>query len=419
VIVLDIWMPHISGKELLERIRSDFPHIPVIIVTAANDIDQAVDCMKQGAFDYLVKPVENSRFTRSVLRAIEMNTMRGEITTLREGLLAGRPVRSSRFSAIITQDRKMDAVFTYLEAIAGINQPVLITGETGVGKDLIVRALHELSGRPGQFVPVNVAGLDDNVFSDALFGHTKGAFTGAEQAREGMISRAAGGTLFLDEIGDLNPTAQIKLLRLLQDGEYYPLGSDVARRSDARIVMATNQNIEEMVSGRRFRKDLYYRLSAHKVQIPPLRERKDDIPLLLDHFLSIASEQLSRKKPSCPPDLVTYLQCYHFPGNIRELKALVFDATARHTKGILSMSSFRNALGIDMPYREDTARSTAVRDLLDTGRKFPTLKETENMLIAEAMDLSKGNQGLAASMLGISRQALNQRLMRKRSENDV
>lgn len=419
VIVLDLWMPHVSGQELLEEVVSNYPQVPVIVMTAASEIETVVACMKAGAFDYLVKPVEVSRFISCIRRALEMNSLRRENSSLRENLLTGRLKHEDVFSCFITQESRMKAIFGYLDAVAETGQPVLIAGETGVGKERLVRALHRLSGRTGDLVAVNVAGLDDMMFSDTLFGHKKGAYTGAEQARDGMIAKAAGGTLFLDEIGDLNLTSQVKLLRLLQEGEYYPLGSDVIRRSDARIVVATNQNLHHFMAEGKFRKDLYYRLSAHQVNVPPLRERKKDIPLLLDHFLAEAATTFNKKKPTLPPELVSYLSGYHFPGNIRELRAMTYDAMARHERGVLSMSVFRNQIGHQATFEECPLATHEFNWPKGLSGRFPTLKEAENYLIGEALALAKGNQGAAASFLGISRQALNQRLARKHADKGV
>jgi DNA-binding NtrC family response regulator len=280
----------------------------------------------------------------------------------------------------------------------------------------VARSVHQLSGLTGRFVPINVAGLDDTLFTDTLFGHKKGAFTGAERQRAGLITQAAGGTLFLDEIGDLRESSQVKLLRLLQEGEYYPVGSDLPKKSDARIIVATNRNLQEEVTQKRFRKDLYYRLCAHQVHIPPLRERLEDIPLLLDHFLEKAAAELQRAKPSIPPELVQLLSAHHVPGNIRELEGLAFDAAARHRSGVLSLESFRKAIaGRRLEAPSETLPEQTETDLLYRfyGR-FPTLKEMDALLIVKAMQVARDNQGVAASLLGISRQALNQRLKRKK-----
>ena len=214
---------------------------------------------------------------------------------------------------------------------------------------MIAKAVHLLSNRKGEFVPVNVAGLDENVFTDTLFGHKKGAFTGADRARIGLVEQASGGTLFLDEIGDLSADLQVKLLRLLQEGEYFPLGSDVTKRSDARVVVATNQELQTLQESGKFRKDLYYRLCAHHVHIPPLRERREDLPLLAEHFLEKSSEALGKKKPTPPKELFILLSSYHFPGNIRELKSMIWDAVSYHKIGKLSLDAFKTHIRKTQP----------------------------------------------------------------------
>jgi len=216
-VVLDLFMPYLSGSQLLPEIVREYPDLPVIVMTASQEVETAVACMKEGAFDYLVKPVEESRFVSSVRRALEVRSLRRQVDALKHYLISDELEHGEAFAPIVTVSRKMRALFQYLEAVAGSGEPVLITGETGVGKELLAEAVHRLSGRPGPFVAINLAGLDDTLFSDTLFGHRKGAYSGADSAREGMVARAAGGTLFLDEIGDLKPASQVKLLRLLQE----------------------------------------------------------------------------------------------------------------------------------------------------------------------------------------------------------
>ncbi|MBF0506508.1 MAG: sigma-54-dependent Fis family transcriptional regulator [Nitrospirae bacterium] len=421
VVVLDLLLPHIPGIELLVRIKREFPSIHVIIMTAMNDLDTAVECMKKGAFDYLVKPVEKIRFVTLVKTALEMNELLDEVHALRRYLLAGVLTNKNAFSLIPSRSQKIFALCQYAEAIACSQQPVLITGETGVGKELFAKAIHGLSGKKGDFVAVNAAGLDDTMFSDTLFGHEKGAYTGAEKQREGIIAQAFGGTLFLDEIGDMSETSQVKILRLLEEGVYYPLGSDIDKRSDARIVACSNRNIREMMGAGTFRKDLYYRLSAHQMDIPPLRERPEDLPVLVYKFLDEAAESMNKKTPTPPPELFILLATYHFPGNVRELRALVYDAVAQHKGGILSMESFKNAVmnkasvHLDRNVRTDGAgimpdKEMALSHAFD---RLPTLKEAANDLIDRAMKRSKGNQTIAASLLGITRQALYKRLKGK------
>src|SRR5262244_3709077 len=293
-LLLDLMMPHLSGHALLEQVTEDHPDIPVIVMTATNDLQTAVQCMQDGAVDYLVKPVEENRLVSSVKRALEIRMLRAEVLSLKERLLTDTPHQREAFAEIITQSKEMFAIFRYLEAIAPSPQPVLITGETGTGKELVARALHRLSARPGELVAVNVAGLDDTMFSDTLFGHTRGAFTGAERPRDGLVTSTAEGTLFLDEIGDLSVVSQVKLLRLLQDGTFYPLGADRPRQSRARVVVATNRDVVQDVQAGMFRKDLYYRLRAHHIQLPPLRARRDDLALLVPYCLAKAAAALHK-----------------------------------------------------------------------------------------------------------------------------
>jgi two-component system, NtrC family, nitrogen regulation response regulator GlnG len=264
-VVVDLSMPHLSGQALLAAISADYPEIPVIVMTGSTGLDTAIDCMKCGAVDYLVKPTEAHRLCTAVRKALETRALRTELLSLKDTLLTARAARHPAFAEFATQSRRMLSIFRYLEAVAPSPQPVLITGETGTGKELIARAIHAMSGRRDALVAVNVAGLDDGLFSDTLFGHTRGAFTSAEHGRDGMVHSAREGTLFLDEIGDLAPASQVRMLRLLQDGTYYPVGSDQLRRSRARIVVATNRDVLRDVAAGRFRRDLYDRLHTHHV----------------------------------------------------------------------------------------------------------------------------------------------------------
>jgi DNA-binding NtrC family response regulator len=412
VVLLDLSMPYLSGEELLSMVTKDFPEVPIIVITGSNDVDTAVRCMKSGAFDYMVKPVEKSRLISGVKRAIEIRELQRENKWLRAHVLSDKVEHPDVFSEIITNSPAMKSIFQYIEAISPSPQPVLITGETGVGKELVARAIHRLSHRSGPFVPVNVAGLDDNVFADTLFGHRKGAFTGADQTRGGMVEQASGGTLFLDEIGDLSPSSQVKLLRLSQDGEFFPLGSDVARRSDARLLVATNQDLTALQSSGRFRKDLYYRLCAHHVHLPALRERREDLPLLIDYFLETASQTLGKKKPTPPRELSILLSTYHFPGNIRELQSLILDAVSSHQSGKLSLEVFKSYIRQKHPaFDVDSKPLPPGEDfLISFSEQLPTFKQAEQSLLTEAMKRAKGNQAIAAQILGITRQALNKRL---------
>jgi len=397
VIVIDLIMPRLSGVELLSKIKKDYPQVPVIVMTATSDIEIAIDCMKEGAFDYLIKPVEKRRFVGSISKALEIKTLQDEVSNLKEHFLSEQITNQTAFAPIITRSSKMFSIFHYVEAIA---------------------ESYEVSGVKGDFVAVNVAGLDDTVFSDTLFGHRKGAYSGADSNREGLIVRASGGVLMLDEIGDLNENSQVKLLRLLEEKQYYPLGSDIALSSDVHIIATTNRDLNDMVSKGEFRKDLYYRLCTHAIKLPPLRDRPEDIQCLFELFLGDASRSLSKPPPYYPDELITLLSGYHFPGNIRELKTMIFDAVARHKEGKLSMNVFKKIIKQNHEHASPSFSSLGVlKDSMHIPEKngrFPTLKESETFLISEALKRSNGNQGIAAELLGISRQALNKRL--KRSE---
>lgn len=418
LVMLDINMPHITGLELLPKIVEKHPEIPVIIITAINDVDNAVFCIKEGAFNYILKPVDNTRLVTTIRSGLNLRDVTSENVRLKKYLLKDELEYPETFSHIITQSPAMRSIFKYIEAIARTQLPVLITGETGAGKELIAKAIHDISKRTGKLVPVNVAGVDDTLFSDTLFGHKKGAFTSAEKERQGLIEQAEKGSLFLDEIGDLSIESQVKLLRLLQDGKYFPLGSDMAKLSDARIICATHRDIETMKDNNSFRKDLYYRLQAHHIHIPPLRERKNDLPLLIDHFLEKAAAQLNKNKPTAPKELKTLLSNYSFPGNIRELEGIIFDAVSVYKSGILSLDSIKEKIFGKLTSTENSVFSSSNSEELGIyfADHLPTLKESEDLLIKEALKRADGNQTIAAQLLGISRRALNNRIQRKNSE---
>ena len=416
IILLDLMMPDLSGEEILATVNERFPEIPVIMVTGINEVDTAVRCMQKGAFDYVLKPVNKERLLPVVRRAMEVRQLRRENARLTQSFFSESLEHPEKFSKILTLSPKMQAVFHYCEAVAGGGYPILITGETGVGKELIAEAIHGVSGRPGELVAVNVAGLDDNVFSDTLFGHVKGAFTDAVSVRAGQIERAAGGTLFLDEIGDLSLPSQVKLLRLLDKHEYLPLGSDVAKPARVRFLFATHKDLREMVAGGRFREDLFFRLRTHHIHVPPLRERLDDFPLLIDFFIDSATKEFHKSCPAYPPELVTFLQSYSFPGNIRELRSMIYDAVGRNLSKMLSLEFFKTALKDDSQgtIPAVTPLAPSLKPWLGQLKKFPTIKETTAALVQEAMSRAKNNQRAAASMLGITPQALNQRLRKDR-----
>ena len=406
LVLLDLSMPHLPGEKLLAAIHEEMPQVPVIVVTGMDEVSAAVECMKAGAFDYMVKAVEESRLVSGVRRAIEIRKLSRDYRRLKEGILSPHLTHPDIFSRLVTRNGVMMSLFRIIESVAKSAEPILITGETGTGKGLGAAAVHAASGREGPLQEVNVAGLDDAMFSDTLFGHRKGAYTGAVDARGGLVLQAERGTLFLDEIGDLSVQSQVKLLRLLDTGEYYPLGSDLPRRAASRILVATNHDLIALIAEGKFRKDLYYRLSTHELRVPPLRDRKDDLPLLLDYFLDEACAKLEKRKPCVPRQVLDLLSTHYFPGNVRELRAMVYDSVSRQSSPTLALADFKTGIQRELPQEP----GESAPPLLAFSDRLPTLDQTAELLIDEALKRAGGNQSIAAGMLGISHQALNKRL---------
>jgi len=406
-VAVDLMLPHIAGEELIPKILAEHPELPVLVISGLNQIKTAVNCIRLGAFDFIVKTESRNTLIAGIKHAIEIFELRRENSTLRQRLFQEELDCPEHFAAIVTADKTMRAVFHYVEAIAETSWPVLLTGESGSGKELIAQAIHRASRRTGRFVAVNVAGLDDNMVADTLFGHTKGAFTGASQARAGLVETARDGTLFLDEIGDLSPQSQKKLLRLLQEAEYAPLGSDVSRKSTARIVAATHQDLKALQEQGTFRRDLYFRLRGHMAALPPLRERIGDLPLLVEHFAAEAARELGTPLRLDMPGIETLLGNYDFPGNVRELCHLVHDAARMADGAALGPKQFRRVLPFDPAGAHGPAAETPATGLLGFGPRLPTLKQARTLLIEEALRRAGGNQSVAAQLIGVSRQAVS------------
>ncbi|MCH9649443.1 MAG: sigma-54 dependent transcriptional regulator [Deltaproteobacteria bacterium] len=395
LVLLDLVMPHINGEQILEEAGEKFPEVPVVVITAQHDVRTAVACMKLGAADYLLKPVAAEELISTVDQVLEQSALRYEARRLREDFFGETLREPKAFAQIITEDPGMLRVFAYLEAISRGTQPVLISGETGTGKELLAQALHQVSLCEGPFMGVNVAGLDDAMFSDTLFGHRAGAFTGAAGNRKGMIEKAEGGTLFLDEIGDLSEASQVKLLRLIQEREFYPLGSDSPRPLRARVVAATHRAASAL------RQDLYFRLRSYRVRLPPLRQRLGDLPALVERFAKAAAEDLGRPEPEVPPELFVHLSRYHFPGNVRELQAMVFDAVARQQTGQLPLQPFLESMA-EQPPPKDFASAGNGEENIDFPFPLPSMKQITQSAIQEALRRAQGSSSTAAEMLALS-----------------
>ncbi len=321
VALIDVGMPELDGRELLAAIKRHSPWTECIMVTAVNDARTAVQCLREGAYDYLVKPVSEADLLFAVNRALERKRLLDilHIERSRRPPVFEHP---EAFQGILTRSISLLRVLKEAELHAASDVPILITGASGTGKELLARAIHRASPRRDQiFLPVNMAAQTGALFEAEFFGHTKGAFTGAERDRQGHLRHCEHGTLFLDEIGNLPPDLQGKLLRVLQDGEYTPLGSSAPRRADVRFVAATNEDLDHLVAGHRFRRDLYYRIRGSWLHLPPLKERREDIPLLIEHFLKELSPEAAAA--GLDPAALDALMAHEFPGNVRELKSIL------------------------------------------------------------------------------------------------
>ncbi len=412
MILTDLSMPDISGEDIIVFMKENYPTIPVVVVSATDDVDKAIECVALGAYNYITKPVERTTLIAMIQNIIKTKNLEKELNSLKQTVVSDENIKINYFHRVQTQTKEVLNLFKYIEAIKHTIEPVLITGETGVGKELFAEIVHNSSNVLGKFVPVNMAGLDDNLFSDTLFGHSLGSFTDAKSERKGLIEEANNGTLFLDEIGDMSLTSQVKLLRLLQEKEYYPIGSDKPKKSNAKIVVATNIPLEKLKNSKEFRKDLFFRLSTHHIHIPPLRERKDDLEILANTFINEANIVFKKEILPISKKILTLLKSYSFPGNIRELRAIIFDLVGQSQENCISDEAVKYKLKISNQNSKNLSFDTpsSLDTLFNNIKELPTLKKIDMLLIKEAMKRTNNNQSVASKILGISQQALSQRL---------
>jgi DNA-binding NtrC family response regulator len=390
IILLDLVMPYINGMELLEMIKKEFPETVCLVVTATDEVSTAIQAIRLGAYDYLVKPVNGENLVAIIRRALERYQLRKKVEMFAVQQSFSNLINPGAFSEIVAEDESMALVFCQVEAVAPTDYSVIITGESGTGKEMMARMIHNLSSRASEpFVAVNMAAFTQTLFEDEFFGHIKGAYTHAVSDKKGFFEAAHGGTLLLDEIADLAPSLQGKLLRVIQEKEYYRLGSTSSRRIDVRILAATNRDILDEVKNERFRADLFYRLSMYTIKIPPLRERKKDILPLVRYFLQKYGNSKTDPVESLSPELEQCLIAYSFPGNIRELENIMASAVLLEKSRILTISSVR---GLD----------SAVGSSADEGSGLATLEDLEKKHILRVLQETRGNRKKAAIILGIN-----------------
>lgn len=415
-VILDVRLPDMNGLDAYDEIRKIDPRLPVVIVTAFAAMETAIDAMRRGAFEYLLKPVDLHQLRDVVQRAFEQSRLRHVPAVLDDAESGENADR------IVGRSPAMQEVFKTLGRMAPQDISILILGESGTGKELVARAIYHYSRRSqGPFLAMNCAAIPEALLESELFGHERGAFTGADRRRIGKFEQANGGTIFLDEVGDMSPTIQAKVLRLLQDSRFERLGDNQTVETDVRVVAATNQNLEEMVANGKFRRDLFYRLNAVTIQLPPLRERMEDLPFLADYFVATLNRQLGKSIRGFAPETMQQLQMHNWPGNIRELLNTLKYAVIRSTGDFLTADCLPPTLkGQPAPNSSPVTGPTSEQEVSAIVRQFlksdadnvysRVIAEVDRIILQEVLQHTQGNLGQASELLGMSRTTLRSKL---------
>jgi DNA-binding NtrC family response regulator len=400
VVLLDIRLPEIDGIEVLERVKQIDEQVEVILVTAVKTVKTAVAAMKLGAFDYVTKPFEEEELRATIRRALQKRSLEREVAYLRTEL-----ARRSGLDDIVGQHAEMQKLFRTIAQVSATSSTVLISGESGTGKELVARAIHRMSPRRDKpFVAVNPAAISEALVESELFGHEKGAFTGAYQRKPGRFELAQGGTLFLDEIASLKPEMQAKLLRVLQERELERVGGTRTIRLDVRIVAASNVDLRQAVEKESFRADLYYRLNVVPLTVPPLRDRRSDVPLLVDHFIQRYTTEMGKRITGLTPEALGALQEYPWPGNVRELQNVIERAVALVEAGAIGLNDLpTDVLLPDHRLRVKQAENLPLRTATD---------EFERQIVLRVLERVQWNRSEASRILGIHRNSLKVKLKR-------
>jgi DNA-binding NtrC family response regulator len=421
-VILDVEMPGMSGLDAFQQIRRIDPHVPIIFITGRAGTDEAIEAVKLGALDYLFKPLELREVRELVAKAFRLSRMMRVPATIAEGVSLDVPG-----DVMVGRSPGMRQVYVTIGRVAPQDATVLVQGESGTGKELVARAIYQHSPRAsGPFQIVNCAAIPETLLESELFGHEKGAFTGAERLRIGKFEQASGGVFFLDEIGDMSPLTQAKLLRFLQDQRFERLGGNQTIQSDVRIIAATNRDLAQMVSAGAFRADLFYRLSVFTIQLPPLRERGDDIRLLTEHYVRRFAREMGKEVPEISPEVHELLRGYAWPGNVRELQSFVRQMLLGATGPVLSREFLPPLIGGDRPNLAEKAATCEwarfLADRLQAGSRnlFAEWSDmTERHLLTGVLEHTDGNLSQAARILGINRRTLRSRLQDLKIERAI
>ena len=394
LVISDIRMPGLSGVDLLRKLKGEDSQAEVVLMTAYASTDSAIEALKLGAFDYVTKPFQVEELVNVVRHALEKKALKEENVLLKVELS-----QQEKFGEIVGRNPRMRQIYAFIERIAPASSSVLIQGESGTGKELVARAIHQRSARAGRpFVAINCGGFPENLLESELFGHAKGSFTGAIATKRGLFDAASGGTLFLDEIGETSPAMQVKLLRALQERTIRPVGSEEEHPVDARVLAATNQDLQRMIQEKRFREDLYYRVNVISIQVPPLRERREDIPLLVRFFVDKYARLWGREAPVLTQEALRILERYPWPGNVRELENVVERAMA--------LAQGQRIESRDLPDEvrgTHGAREVSGMELPESGfRLDDVIEATRAAYVQRAMELEGGVMVRAAKRLGIT-----------------
>jgi two-component system nitrogen regulation response regulator GlnG len=428
-VLLDVRMPDMSGLDAFDRMRDHDPRLPVIIMTAHGTTETAIEAMKRGAYEYLLKPVKLNELRQILARAIEVSRLS------RVPAVFDHDDEPATVDRIVGQSAAMQRVYKDIGRVAGGDVNILILGESGTGKELVARAIFQHSTRSrGPFLAINAAAIPETLLESELFGHERGSFTGADRKRLGKFEQANRGTLFLDEIGDMSIATQAKVLRVLQDGRFERVGGNETIQTDVRVIAATNQNLEKLIQEGRFRQDLYYRLNVFTIELPPLRDRVEDLPRLLDHFTKLYNRELGKQVQSASAGVVEMLSKYAWPGNVRELQSAVKYALVHARGNVLTPECFPESCrssveGASSPpvasqsHGSDGLTTTHPAGTLDISQRLAQLLEERNpdvyhtiesevdrYLLTEALRLARGSQVEASRLLGISRTTLRAKL---------